>query len=139
MKRFARIFILIAVAVSLFILLGHNDKGDIRQVQISLSSSDIYTEKEIQAAMNQVLKFFQQEYKGCTLTDLWYEERLSAPAAKSWAEQYAAEEAMVLLSNFTVDSSGGDGSLNPDSVYSDWQWILTRSQGSEWELKTWGY
>ena len=34
--------------------------------------------------------------------------------------------------------AGGDGSLNPNSTYRNYQWILTRSSG-RWELQTWGY
>ena len=42
----------------------------------------------------------------------------------------------VVTENFTVDESGGDGSLNPNSTYEDWNWILVRSGGS-WTLKAW--
>ncbi|MDR3277336.1 MAG: hypothetical protein LBT12_01065 [Oscillospiraceae bacterium] len=45
-----------------------------------------------------------------------------------------------LLSDFEVDASGGDGSLNPNSTYTDWSWILTRdSSSAEWRVDTWGY
>ena len=57
---------------------------------------------------------------------------------ESWAEQYDAEEAMVLYSDFDVDSSGGDGSLNPNSTYTDWSWVLVRENGGAWKIATWG-
>lgn len=37
------------------------------------------------------------------------------------------DEVIVLLSPFYVDSSGGDCSLNPNSTYDDWGWILVRN------------
>ena len=44
-----------------------------------------------------------------------------------------------MLSNFTVDGSGGDGSLNPNSTYKNWNWILVRGGSGDWTLKDWGY
>ena len=58
---------------------------------------------------------------------------------EGWAEQYDAEQAIVLVSSFDVDSSGGDGSLNPNSTYDNWKWILTRNDNEKWTLQTWGY
>lgn len=76
----------------------------------------------------------------CTLTDLWYDEDISISAAAEWAKQYEADESIILVSNFNVNSSGGDGSFNPDDTYTNWQWILVRQEGSSrWILKTWGY
>jgi hypothetical protein len=46
----------------------------------------------------------------------------------------------VLLSDFNVDSSGGDGSLNPNSTYGGWNWILIRdSKTGNWRVDDWGY
>ena len=56
-----------------------------------------------------------------------------------WARQYGADEAIVLLSDFSVSRFGGDGSLDPNENYINWKWILTRSDGGAWELRTWGY
>ncbi len=47
---------------------------------------------------------------------------------------------MVLLSNFKVGPSGGNGSLEPNSTYTEWQWILIRDNTSDnWLVKDWGY
>ena len=45
----------------------------------------------------------------------------------------------LLDSVFYVDASGSDGSLNPNSTYTNWQWVLTRDRGGKWVLRTWGY
>jgi len=100
--------------------------------------SDIYSQEDIGQAVDIVTKYFYKEFEGCDLTALWYDEDFSEKQAVEWAEQYEAEEAIVLLSSFKVDASGGDGSLNPNSTYNNWNWVLVRS-GGEWELKTWGY
>ncbi len=47
---------------------------------------------------------------------------------------------IVLLSEFDVDSSGGNGSLNPNSTYNNWMWIHIRdSSKGEWQVDDWGY
>ena len=43
------------------------------------------------------------------------------------------------VSSFDVDSSGGDGSLNPNSTYNDWKWILVRTNGGQWQHVDHGY
>ncbi|KGR76283.1 hypothetical protein CD33_06985 [Ureibacillus sinduriensis BLB-1 = JCM 15800] len=45
-----------------------------------------------------------------------------------------------LVSNFDVDSSGGDGSLEPNSTYTEWNWILIRDgKPNKWRVDDWGY
>lgn len=47
---------------------------------------------------------------------------------------------IVLLSNFDVDESGKNPVLNPNSTYSDYQWILIRdSKKSDWVIDDKGY
>ena len=114
--------------------------GNIDNVSEGSVKSEVYSENEIKDAMNIVKKKFERDFKGCTLTDLWYGENISSPSEAEWAKQYNADEAIILFSNFDVDSSGGDGSLNPNTTYTKWKWILVRDKSNnEWSLKTWGY
>ena len=113
--------------------------GDISEVGRQMGESERYSKAEISWAMDQVEDHFRNEFDGCKLLDLRYDEEKTRAEAEVWAQQYGADEAIVLYSDFEVDSSGGDGSLNPDSTYRNWKWILTRSGNGAWELKTWGY
>jgi hypothetical protein len=132
------LILLSAIAIT-SILLSANKGGDISKVKLESSESQLYTQEDIKAVMDIVLDYFKREFKGCSLRELWYDEGVSNRDSVGWAEQYEADEAIVLLSNFDVDASGGDGSLNPNTSYRDWQWILVRNKGGKWELKTWGY
>lgn len=58
---------------------------------------------------------------------------------QDWADRNDADEVMVLLSSFDVDSSGGDGSLNPNSTYDKWMWILVRTKDGQWKYVDHGY
>ncbi len=112
----------------------------VRKAEISISASERYSEREIRAAMNAVKRRFKWGWRG-TLLSLTYDEEKTGKAAEEWAAQYGADEAIVLISAFHTDDDerlAGSG-LNSDFTYSGWQWVLVRSHGGRWKLKTWGY
>ncbi|MEJ9319134.1 DUF4829 domain-containing protein, partial [Halalkalibacterium halodurans] len=86
-------------------------------------------------------------HEGCELTDLWYSENKSNERiddylkyGKGSSNGIKEENIIVLLSNFEVNSRGGDGSFEPNSSYSDWTWILVRDTHSDdWRVDDWGY
>ena len=114
-------------------------KGDVSNVEKIFSTSAAYTHAEIESAMEVAIAHFKAEFEGCTLLTMEYAEEKATSAGEAWAETYGAEEGIVLLSSFQVDDKGGDGSFNPGDTYRNWQWVLVRSEGGAWELKTWGY
>ena len=134
MKKMVCLFCLLAL-----LLAGCGRGGDASEVQMITGESAIFTRQEIEEAMETAMDYFRREFDGCTMTKIEYDESKSAGAALEWARQYGAEEGIVLYSSFHVDASGGDGSLNPNSTYTKWQWVLTRDAGGEWVLRTWGY
>ena len=77
--------------------------------------------------------------KQCTLTEIYYAGDDSSKDHQDWVNRNNADEVIVLLSSFDVDSSGGDGSLNPNSTYNDWKWILVRTNGGQWQHVDHGY
>ena len=135
MKRY-RLWIALAAVV---LLLSGCFGGNVTAVNRVFGESQIYNKWEIGSAMNVVIRLFKNEFDGCTLTELKYDEEVSEKAGGAWAEHYGADQGIVLVSTFRVDDSGGDGSLNPNSTYKNYQWILTRSDGGAWVLRTWGY
>ena len=135
MKRLKMLVLLLLCAAVLTACGG----GDVRHVRCDAGTSEIYSTAEIRKAMDTVIDHFKKEFEGCTLTRLEYDESYVESAQTEWAAQYDADQAIVLISEFDVDSSGGDGSLNPDSTYRNWQWVLVRNGSGAWELKTCGY
>jgi len=137
-----RIVILSTVAVVVFFLcvwLLTGGRGNTASCERVLGGSDVYSEQDIVQAMDLVENTFRSEFVGCYLIKLAYDDELSMHYCEEWADQYDADQAMVLTSVFDVGASGGDGSLKPNSTYSNWQWILTRTSGEPWVLQTWGY
>ena len=106
--------------------------------QLESAGSDTYTDEEIQAAADVITQHFQENFPGCTMTSLSYEDALSVYSAPEWAAQYGADQAIVFQSSFTVEDPGQDSTLNPNSTYPNWQWILVRSDGGSWTIGTYG-
>lgn len=130
---------ILSVITVIAVLLSACGGGNASQVQVITGESEIFTQREIESAMEVAMDHFRKKFDGCTMTKIEYDESRSQAAALEWAQQYGADEAIVLYSSFDVDASGGDGSLNPNSTYNNWQWILTRDEGGKWVLRTWGY
>ena len=126
-----------------------NDSGTTNNAEIDYGSSTFFSEADVKSAIEAVLLKFK-DFAGCDLKRLWYDEEMSdriiqqdilsggGNAIKnSGAEQ---ENIIILFSDFYVDASGGDGSFNPNSTYTDWMWILIRdSTNQEWKIADWGY
>ena len=93
-----------------------------------IDDSKIYSERDIEKAMNLVYRQFAF-FEGCVLLELEYDEEYSTERMNGWVEQYDADEAIVLRSKF-IDLRKGT---------LEWNWTLVRARGGEWELKTYGY
>lgn len=102
-------------------------------------ASKLYSEEEINSAIETITKEFDKDWKGCTLTEIYYAGDDTAKAHQDWADRNGVDDVIVLLSSFDVDSTGGDGSLNPDSTYDNWMWILVREGNGSWEHVDHGY
>ena len=113
--------------------------GDISRVNTHNVNSEIYSQEDINAAIDTIKKEFMMNWGGSTLTEIYYAGDDSSKDHQDWADRNNADEVIVLLSSFDVDSSGGDGSLNPNSTYSDWSWILVRTNGGKWQHVDHGY
>ena len=128
----------IAIFVLLLVLILSGCGGKVDDAELTIGTSYLYSEKEIQSAMRVVMNQFERGFESCKLLTLTYDEELSAKSADDWAEQYEADEAIVLESSFYVIGNKNP-TLNPNSVYRGWQWILTRNGNGTWELQTCGY
>ena len=68
-----KIKVLLSMVLCL-VLLTACGGGDVRNVKRNPGASQLYSEGEINAAMNEVLDFFQKEFDGCTMTEIRYDE-----------------------------------------------------------------
>lgn len=137
MKKMTAI-VLVLVLILSFALTGCGPKNAER----TIGYSALYSEELINEAFNIIEKEFTKSFKGCTLKELRYDDAVENRFAEEIARYATVEnkELIVVLSTFETDSKGGDGSLNPNETYTDWQWRLVRTENMKsWELVDWGY
>lgn len=134
MKKYVLLFL-----SCLFILGLTACGGNVNTATVQRVDSDIYTEQEIESAIEVTKTYFKLHFSGCTLTEISYAGDEYTNDFSDWAERNDADDVIVLISSFDVGPSGGDGSLNPNSTYSNWNWILVRDEGGSWKHVDHGY
>ena len=113
--------------------------GNVRNARTREVASELYSQKEINAAIRTIKMDFAIDWSGCTLTEIYYAGDDYTKRYQDFADRNNADDVIVLLSTFTVDSSGGDGSLIPNFTYEKWEWILVRNKGGHWKHVDHGY
>ncbi|MEG0775085.1 DUF4829 domain-containing protein [Clostridium sp.] len=142
MKKIVSFICLILVVVS---LVGCKQSGATDNVTVDVGESTKFTKKEINKAIDSVINNFR--FPACTLTKVWYDEEKSNIFVKGYMSNgrgrgngVSPENVIILLSNFDVDGSGNNPVLDPNSTYTEYQWILIRdSKTSEWKIDDQGY
>lgn len=134
MKKMAHIMLCILIVVNLSAC-----GGNVNEVKTQNIDSEMYSQEDINSAIDIIKKEFESDWKGCTLTEIYYAGDDISKDYQDVADRNNADEVIVLLSSFDVDSSGGDGSLNADSTYNNWNWILVRTNGGQWQHVDHGY
>ena len=142
-KTLSAVLVVIVVLLGYFVIVYLNrysfEKGDISSVQIIPIESEIYSNNEINSAINVILEYFEENFNGCLLMKIGYIGDEKNSDYINWAKRNNKTDVIVLVSKFKVDSHGGDGSLNPNSEYDEWKWILARNKDEEWKHVDHGY
>ena len=117
--------------------------GNVKNVQIDSVESELYSEEDINSAIRVIVHEFDHSWAGCTLTNISYAgDEITKSESEYYLDTigiYKADELIILISSFDVDETGGDGSLNPNSTYDGWKWILIRDNGGAWKHVDHGY
>lgn len=132
-----KLIALVLVLVCMFSLAACG--GNAKNIKITDYSSEIYSDAEIESAIDVAINYFEKNFEGCTLTEITYLGDDKLDDWQEFAERNNADDVIVLVSTFEVDASGGDGSLNPNSTYTNWNWILVRTNGGKWMHVDHGY
>jgi hypothetical protein len=120
--------------------------GITKNVVIDYGYSNKFSEEEIKSAISAVLYEFKN-FNGCDLKRLWYNEAISNEEIDNYMlyghgsqNNLKQGNVIILLSDFYVNSTCGDGSLKPNSMYTDWKWVLIRTHNTnKWKIDDWGY
>ncbi len=136
LKKLIGVLLVFVMVLSLCACAGN---GDIAHVTVKKVESQIFSEKDINSAIDEVKKLFAEEFGGCSLTEIYYAGDSMKDSFERYKKRYDVDDAIILQSSLYVDSSGGEKALTPDTTYSEYNWILLRDSGSPWRVKKYGY
>ena len=124
--------------------------GDISKVRIDYGVSEIYTQEDMDSAIEIIKEKFSR-WDGCELHSIRYtdDDYCNTKENINWMNDLAASQGyepnftqcIAFFSSFHSPKSSEDNktAFNIDSEYEDWSWYLARSDGGEWKLMTFGY
>lgn len=121
-------------------------KNSISEVKIDFGNSKIYSEDDMNAAIELIKNEFSR-WEGCELHSISYSSDDECNSKNiAWMNDLAPAhdlasdftQCIMFKSDFHSPKNGG-GAWNADAEYTGWQWWLARSEDGNWELLTWGY
>jgi len=95
--------------------------GSTSNARVILGESPRFTTAELKAAAEAVLADFRN-LNGCSLAELTYDDASSV----AQAALDPTTDTVVFTAVFSVNASGGDGSLEPNSTQ-HWTWTVQRA------------
>ncbi len=106
---------------------------------MNLGESDLYSEKEIRAAVNVVIDRFEDS-KDLTLLRVKYDESYTLREMKYRKEHYGEETVIVLLTDIYVNLDAmAVGPFYPGQTSKDYQFVLTQDKLGRWNIQDSGY
>lgn len=134
--------VIVCIIVIIFIRFGN--KGNTSNVKRVIGYSALYDEELINKAFDAVEDKFASDFKGCTLTELRYDENVEKRFSDEMTKYHAMhkEELIIVLSAFDTGRKSKDLGFTPNETYEGWSWRLVRTDNQqEWEVVEggWGY
>ena len=133
------------LCAAMLLLLAGCGKGNTSNVKIDYGTSSVYSQKEMDAAIDVIKKQFRS-FADCELHSLSYmsDEECNDADNVKWMNELRTEDqkeaftqCIAFHSSFRSPKDGG-GAWEADQEYT-WSWWLARSEGGQWKLMTWGY
>lgn len=106
---------------------------------IGYPESEIYSAADIEAAMDAVKDHFREDLFACVLLDLSYRGDESLEDFQDYLERDDADEVIVLYSDFYVSAISNYPGFDTHHTYENFNWILTRDAGEDWQITDCGY
>ena len=108
---------------------------------IEYGDSELYSQVDMDAAIAQIRAEFDT-WEGCELHSIRYtgDEHNNADNIK-WMNELSEGKIFTQCIEFESDfhSPKNGGAWEADAEYTNWQWWLSRTDGGDWKLLTWGY
>ncbi|MBQ4140023.1 MAG: hypothetical protein IJD70_01690 [Clostridia bacterium] len=134
-RKFLSLFLLCAIVLSL----SSCSHAVVSFVEIPEYSSDVYSDEDIEAAINIVKQNIAEIEDRWTLLELSYIGDEWLDSYQDWADRNDADEVIVILSDFYISYFSDNPTMGAGQKYEDFNWILVRNEGEEWRIVDRGY
>ena len=126
--------------------LGPQTNDDSTNIDIDYGTSEIYSKEDMDAAIDLIMNEFNG-WKGCEMHSIRYaSDNFNSKENIKWVKELGEgkeyTECIQFLTDFHSPTDAKDlaqTAWEPDQEYKDYQWILARTEGGNWELLNWGY
>ena len=109
--------------------------GKVDNVEVRHVDSSLFSQEDINEAIDKIEMDFMKDWNGCELTKIYY----AGDEISKAESEIKGVKTMVLLSEFKTYKQPGDSSLNENDTYKDWKWILIKTKDGCWEHVDHGY
>ena len=106
-------------------------RGRTMSVTINMSEDSIYSQAEVEAAVEKLQEYFREEYPAFTLLSIAYDENVSNLLREDLAVSIGYDQVIVLLADFRTDEKG-TGNWNANSTYKNTEWYFGRNAYGQW-------
>ena len=109
-------------------------RRDASNVRVLERQSSLYSQEEIESAIEVIKRDFENDWNGCTLNTIYYAgDEVCADETRD-----RGVKTIVLISDFTTGNYDF-GCLNTNYTYTNWSWILIRDEDGGWKHIDHGY
>ena len=137
MKKKYLFFVLAVLVMALAAGFVMNRGGDVRDVERQATANTLYTDADVEAAMDLVVKTFSQGFEGCKLLTVAYDEEETQKEIERQRQRHGDLRLMVLVSSFRAGEDA-EGGFERNMTYTGWKWILQDGDDG-WKMISWGY
>ena len=132
------LFMIVAGIAVLFIAVPWNRQIPpcaVDNVEVVKYESEFYPDDDLDSAVEVIKQVFENDFDGCELTLLQY---MGDDYCDTESEARGAQT-VVFRSCFVTHKVSDESALNSDSTYTNWYWILERTDHGTWNHVDHGY
>lgn len=124
------IAVLVCVIAIMFTIYPFSFKGNVSECERVIEKNTLYSEEEIEIAMDLASEHFENMMYNCTLNVLYYDEINNNELSEywtNWNQEHNPDftQVIIISSIFNVGKIGGPSNLEKGKTYLDYYYVVT--------------
>ena len=134
-KSFLLIILLFIISFVL-ISCAETIPGDIREVNVVVTSENDYTEDDLMSAISTIEENFVEHFRGCKMIEIRYAASYSLETMNSRASDFGFKDGIIFFMDFSTGERGVVQEWSHNTEYTDYEWLLVRNSNDEkWQIE----